>query len=507
MTLHVGFRKVLLRVSLLRGTFFNMRLLFTSASEPAALALARVLAAEGHSIYAADEERTRGTAPARYSSAYTSFYRTTPNSGLVELWKVLRDDTDLIIPFHELSHHVRRRLEQQGANVMGRNLFGDNHEYQDFVREYVANISGQSSSIIKAPAAFHVYSRTCIVEILGQYPTTTFSLQPAPYCDLDDEDTLVDVESPAISTSSTSFPEEEPLMLSCAALDDDMVEAMKALSISEERPYRMVEVAEEGTLFSAHAFVSSNRVRTFVVTTNREMQKDYNLVPSTQPLFKIIYQFTTQLVDALGNWQHGGKALTTHLSLTFRVKEEVRSGVFVRKTTAVSCSTQPHSSLALLCSLPSIRRQLAHAYTKRSKSVGHTGPLTLPATRMPWGLYSIPSIIQDVIRVLRLFAPFRYGWWIGLSRSIIMCWVKIACFQEEMWRWKDPGPAICLWITKFVDFIRYSGYVRAIRCILRTQGERWEDQTDGSSLYRAMRGTFSIARAFWSCWMRVWTCD
>ncbi|KAF1954039.1 hypothetical protein CC80DRAFT_595569 [Byssothecium circinans] len=376
-----------------------MRYLFTSPSTPTTLALARVLSAEGHAICAAAEERIRGTAPARFSNADERFHRLTPTFGLVDLWKNVRDEVDTIIPFGELPQHVRECLEGKGANILGRRLFEDDHDFQDPVRGKVVNTPNTSPSAIKAPAAFQVHSRMCIAEIFSQYPSTMFSLQPAPFYDMDDEDTLVE-EEPASSA-------EEYLVLSCATLDDEMVESVKALPISEKRPYRLIEVVKGGSQYEAHAYINAGNIRMLVVTTSRGSEDEFLAVASSQPLFDVLYRFTLRLVDTLkdenaGN-SHSGletkqkSTLTTHLTLTFSVKEEVRpNGDFVRKVTVLNCSNETHPSLALLASVPSLRSQLALAYTDTAALLD---PLRLPTTNMPWGLYSLPSATHTIFEV------------------------------------------------------------------------------------------------------------
>ncbi|KAF2266254.1 hypothetical protein CC78DRAFT_152430 [Lojkania enalia] len=73
-----------------------MKVVITSASRPAALALARVLTAQGHTVIGVDYERFYGICPARYSRGYASFFRLQHDWGQ---FTQLPTDIDLVIPF------------------------------------------------------------------------------------------------------------------------------------------------------------------------------------------------------------------------------------------------------------------------------------------------------------------------------------------------------------------------------------------------------------------------
>jgi hypothetical protein len=399
-----------------------MRFLFTSASKPAALALARALAVEGHVVYAADVERICGTAPARYSRAYTHFYRLDTLSDLIKLWKTVENRVDMIIPFGHIPNHVKSRMEEMGAKVLGRTLFHDDLEFSDFVRDRVFTRPDTQPSVVKVPAAFTIHARAEIAEILAHYPKTTFSLQPGPYMDFDDGDTLVGFHSPSGSRSSIVFDVDEPqLVISFTALSDNVVESVKELCISETRSYRMVEIVEGGVEYSSHTFVSAGRICTFVVTADRVASHDVVAIPSSQSVFDIFYQFTGRFVDALNDVctssilgdlsEKDEKAFTGHLSLHFRVKDEIRgNGEFIRKVTATSCTNEPHDSIALLCSTDTARRQLAHAYAQINNKVCRMSfPMVLPTTSTAWGLYSVPAAAKSLARIAT-FSPLNRSW-------------------------------------------------------------------------------------------------
>jgi len=491
-----------------------MRFLFTSASSPPALALARALAAEGHVVYAADKERIWGTAPARYSRAYTHFYRLDAPSDLIALCKTVRDEMDVVIPFGHVPSHIRRTLEETGVNITGRTLLHDNLEFSDFVRDNVLSRADPRPSVVKIPAAFTIHARAEIAEILGQYPETTFSLQPGPYFDFDDEDTLVGLDSPTASTSSTAFDTyEQQLVISCAALSDDMVGIIENLPISETRSYRMVEIIEGGIKYSAHAFVTAGELRTFVVTADRGANHDAVIIPVSQPLFNIFYEFTGRFVHALydgrhdsmleGQFEQDRRSFTGHLSLHFCVRDEIReNGDFVRKITATSCANEPHASIALLCSTSLARRQLAEAYMQTIPSRKKCLAI-LSTTSTSWGLYSAPTIANTLAHIVTTFAPLDRNWWTGVSRIIITCGVKILCFQEEMWDMRDPAPALCLWLGLLAANIGKRPWLRIGGTLLLSKGQRMLYYFSNSRLGRMMKTLSAIALYICYFWVGV----
>ncbi|KAF1973995.1 hypothetical protein BU23DRAFT_598597 [Bimuria novae-zelandiae CBS 107.79] len=435
-----------------------MRILFTSASSPAALALARVLAAEGHILHGADEEYVWGTSPARYSRAYQNFYRLTGSRSVAELWKAIGDHIDLVIPFRSLPGQIVESLKSRGANIVGENLAHNDYEFQDFVRDNVIDASSESPSIVRVPASFTVHSRTCIAEILSNRDST-FSLQPLPCYDTDDEDTLVDVGNPSSSSS-------EPLILSCSTLDDLTVEAIKRLPISDTNPYRLIEVAEGGSFYSAHAFVHAGRIRTFTVTNARATDQDFVIAAANQPLYGVLYKSTERLLGALENWQ---TAVANHLNLTFHVHDTVEYSEFVRKVTIISCHNDPHPSIVLLASIPALRRKLALAYTSPSLSGVDQEPVQFPVdASSPKAIYSAPWAVREFARIMLVARPWRRDWWARLAYITMMCWVWAINFKEETWDPKDPGPTLCLWSVMFIaSVVANVGRPRGIRWMTR----------------------------------------
>jgi hypothetical protein len=452
-----------------------MRFLFMTASEPAALALARVLASEGHVVHAVDVERFWGTAPARYSRAYTHFYRINTLFDIVETWHTIHDEIDMVIPFSRLPTHVRGRLVDMGANVLGRPLFENDTAFQDFIRNNVISRASTHPSVVKVPTSFTIHSRAEIAEILGHYPTATFALRSEPVFDFDDKDTLVGLDSPTASSASMDFcAEEPPLIISYDTLSDSVVESIKELHISETRSCKMVEVVGGGAEYSAHAFAKDGKIRTFIVSAKRGASGDVVVIPSTQPLFDIFYRFTKQFIEALDDaycddmlqYHHikNKRGFTDHISLHFRVNDEIReNGDFIRKVTATHCTNDPHYSLAILCATPSNQRQLAQVYAQTPSSDEHIPPALFPPSDTPWGLYSAPAAAKVLRNLTTRFAPLDRAWRTRLSRLIIMGCVKVLCFQEEMWSWWDPGPAFCLWVGLLAEYIGKSQWVRVAR--------------------------------------------
>lgn len=476
-----------------------MNILFLSASTPAALALARVLAAEGHTVYAVDEERIWGTSPARYSRAYTRFHRISSFNTLSDLWLAIGSSIDLVITFGGIPEQITG-LKDGGADMLGHRLFQDEYEFQDFVRDKVLNTPNRTPSVVKVPVTFAIHSRTCIAEILSCYPSTTFSLQPAAYNATDyddDEDTLVDLSSlpsPTTTSSSSStcmsLQEESPLILSCSTLDDATVEAIKDLPMSDAHPYRLTEMVDGGTEYSAHTLINGGHIRTFIVTTPASAQgtreQDFIIVPSSEALFTVLYKFTKRLVDALEPWHEETtyadprakkrKALATHITLKLSVKEEVRNGELVRRVMLLSCSNQPHPSLIFFCKQPSLRRDLALAYTTPELASDAAFPLILTSTQDVSGIYSFPAVFVEVIRILRGFAPWTRRWWARVAYLTMMCWVWAVCFEEEMWDAKDPGPALCLWtrmlVTRVIEEVGRLWWVGVLRRVFRSVWKR-----------------------------------
>jgi hypothetical protein len=439
-----------------------MQILLIPASSPTALALARVLAAEGHIVHAADIERVWGTAPARYSRVYRRFHGFSGTWSAAELWRTIGDNIDLIVPFGPLPGHFLESLKARGANIVGETLTQDDSEFQDFVRDNIVNASAEAPSIIKVPASFTVHSRTCIAEILSNRESK-FSLQPVTCYDTDDEDTLVDVEhATALSTSGYIEP-AAPIVLSCSTLDDRTVEAIKRLPMSSTKPYRLIEVAEGGSFYSAHAFVHAGQVRTFVVTNSRARDKDFVIVGRGEPLYDLLYLFTKRLAEALDEWQ---TVIANHLSLTFHLEDKITYDDFVRKVTVVSCHNEPHASLALLAAVPELRKRLALVYTAPSLEANDCALVQFPNDgRVAKAMYSAPLAFYGVIRILLEFRPWRRIWWAALARMIMMCWVWVINFKEEMWETNDPGPALCFWFVMIVDSL--------MKIALHSTGVNW----------------------------------
>jgi hypothetical protein len=420
-------------------------------------------------VHATDSERIWGTAPARYSRAYSSFHRLDHCSQLPALWRTLHSQVDMIIPFNQLSSHMRSALQDVGATVLGERLFDDDIEFADFVRDNVISRSDAMGSVVKVAASFVVRDRAEIAEILGAYSQTTFSLQPGPYVevehDFDDGDTLVGVESPTGSKrSSMAFGEEEdkPLVISCATLSDGMVEAIEELPISEVRSYRMMEIVDGGVEYAAHAFVNAGKMRTFIVTGEQGVGHDVAVVTASHPLYKIFYEFSARFIDALDSrrrdslfgetWKEEERSYTGHVSLRFRVKDEIReNGDFVWKVTVTGCTNMPDISLVLQCSTASARARIAMAYTQPIPPSKASCQAIFPPERVAWGLYAAPTVARAFAQVASRFAPCNRHWWAALSHVIIMCCVKVFCHKEEVWDLRDPGPALCVWIVLLVE--------------------------------------------------------
>ncbi|CAI6341531.1 unnamed protein product [Periconia digitata] len=443
----------------------NMRLLFTHPSEPAALALGRLLAAEGHAIHAVEDEYIWGTAPARYCRSYTRFHRLNPTTSLTDLWKTLKHHIDVIILFGSISRYDRQILGAEGTRIIGDDLFNNEHEFQSFLRIKVIGALERTTNAVKVPSVFEIHSRACIAEILGHYPSTAFRLYRAPNQirdeeEGDDEDakTLVDVETHSASISFELCSNGEPLVFSYDTLDDDVVKEIKCLPISEECPYRLVEAVEGGTLYFSHVLVIDGEVRTFTVTTGLANRPEIISISSSQLIFRALFRFTLDTIDALVRWRRDDATIeetafkhkfgfSTHLSISFRVKDEIRpDGHLVRKITAVSCSTKPHTSLILPCNAASLRHRLAHIYIHPSGYNDSTKILMLPTSNTLLGIYSFHSTFRILRQIIVSFQPSRFIYWTRLARWILLILVWALCFQEEIWSWSDPGPAMCLWL-------------------------------------------------------------
>lgn len=453
-----------------------MKILFTSASTPAALALARVLAAEGHTVHGADEERYWGTAPARYSRAYRRFHRLSECWSASELWKAIGDHIDLVIPFGPLPGHIIESLKSRGARIVGEVLAHNDYEFQDFVRDNIIDATSDSPSIVKVPTSFTVHSRTCVAEILSNWEST-FSLQPFPCYDTDDEDTLVDV---GLSASTSSLEPATPLVLSCSTLDDGTVEAIKRLPMSDTKPYRLIEVAEGGSFYSAHAFVHTGQIRTFVVTNAQATEREFVITGTEEPIYDVLYQFTVQLAEALESWQTVAR---NHLNLTFHVLDKVTYGELVRKVSVINCHNDPHPSLVLLASVPELRRALALAYTSPVPADDGWKPVQFPpGAKIPKAVYSAPLAVSEFANILMIARPWRRDWWVCLAHMIMICWVWAVNFKEEMWDPNDPGPVMCFGVVMLLSSI--------VKTVGRVKGVSWMMQQIASP-----RSNWKISRA------------
>ncbi|KAL1595872.1 hypothetical protein SLS60_009562 [Paraconiothyrium brasiliense] len=475
-----------------------MQILLTSASSPAALALARVLAAEGHVVHAADEEHIWGTAPARYSRAYRSYHRLTGTWSASALWKAVGHNIDLIIPFGPLPGHFVESLRARGANIVGETLTHDQFEFQDFVRDNIVNASAANPSIVDVPAAFMVHSRTCIAEILSNREST-FLLQPLPCYDTDDEDTLVDVEHAITTSALVPVEPHAPLVLSCSTLDERTVEAIKRLPMSDTKPYRLIEVAEGGSFYSAHAFVHASQIRTFAVTNAKAIDANFVLVATGEPLYDLLYQFTKRLVGTLEGWQ---TVVANHLSLTFHVQDKVTYADFVRKVTVVSCHNEPHASLVLLAAVPGLRKRLALAYTAPTLEPEDYAPVQFPPNaRFSKAMYSAPLAVYGLTRILVESRPWRRRWWTALARMTMMCWVWVINFKEEMWETSDPGPALCSWTITVIDsFIKSVGQVTGVDwAATRIASLR----SKALASYRMATAVFALVLHIWTSWFAI----
>jgi hypothetical protein len=345
---------------------------------------------------------------------------------------------------------------------VGETLTQDDAEFQDFVRDNIVNASAQTPSIIKVPASFTVHSRSCIAEILSNREST-FSLQPVPCYDTDDEDTLVDVEHATTPSASGHIEPAVPIVLSCSTLNDRTVEAIKRLPMSSTKPYRLIEVAKGGSFYSAHAFVHAGQVRTFVVTNSRATDRDFVIVGSSEPLYDLLYQFTKTLAEALEGWQ---TVVANHLSITFHLQDKITYDEFVRKVTVLSCHNGPHASLALLAAVPELGKKLALAYTAPILAADDCAPVQFPTNgRVPKAMYSAHLAVDKIIQILLEFRPWRRVWWAALARMNMMCWVWAINFKEEMWETNDPGPALCFWFVMIIDSL--------MKIALQVTGANW----------------------------------
>ncbi|KAF2003516.1 hypothetical protein P154DRAFT_532261 [Amniculicola lignicola CBS 123094] len=127
---------------LLEATSAKMRILITSASRPAALAIARTLKSPEHEIYGADTERVRWTSPARWSNAYTAFIPVTS-------WRLLflrfASQVDMIVPCGDESHFLPSL--SAGITVVYHPLFRSGYAYEEFLQKKV--ILGTSTVQLK----------------------------------------------------------------------------------------------------------------------------------------------------------------------------------------------------------------------------------------------------------------------------------------------------------------------------------------------------------------------
>lgn len=340
----------------------------------------------------------------------------------MNLWEIVKDEIELVIPFDTLPITVRTHIERAGARVLSETLFDSDHAFQESVRDHITNTLHRTQSVVKAPAAFDIYSRMCIAEVLSHYPSTVFMLRPVPQCELD-EDTIVDLHSlPTMGRTGTLTGEEAPIELSCSTWDDERVESIKSLPISEARPYRLTEVIPSGGMqYSAHAFVNAAKIRIFFPVSELQAGQCVIMLPSSHSLYNVFYQFTKQVVEAFAR-RHADTALvgpsakqsvpfSRHLTLTLRVNNEIlANGDFFRRITTVICTNKPTGSLALLCSMPGLRRQLALAHTDPLAAIDHD-PLPLPISHLPRGVYSISLVLSHLLRTFPAPKPWSRRWW------------------------------------------------------------------------------------------------
>ncbi|KAF2740311.1 hypothetical protein EJ04DRAFT_600322 [Polyplosphaeria fusca] len=327
-----------------------MRVLITSASRPAALALARALASQGHKVIGADFEATLKTAPARYSRAYIRFVRVRSEwSEIFPLWK----DVDLIVPFGEEAKAILRQCCMVSMqNIIHHNPLWDD-EFYDFFVDY-----------------------------------------------------------------ETSSPVHRPWK-------------------PPGRP--------QGISYTAHVLVHGIALQTFVLTTSSGGlgPEGFDVVPASDPLHKILYDFTKEF-----NWRWNYvQPYAMHLNLDFVVTEEVSDSGVLKKITLVAHSMAPHDSIILLASLQP--KRIAKAYARNAYENSHTKyPLVIKEASTMRGTFSLQRVVLELVASLVLFVTTWGKEWRRLAETVMMCMVWLLYFKEEMWDWNDPAPALVEWFVR-----------------------------------------------------------
>ncbi|KAF2793102.1 hypothetical protein K505DRAFT_338109 [Melanomma pulvis-pyrius CBS 109.77] len=445
-----------------------MRILLTSASAPAALALARILSASGHTVFGADLEAAWGTAPARYSRAYAQFFRVRYGDSILDVVEKI-GGMELIIPFGDTAPSATDvgKLKEKGIKLAWHDAFDIAAVFQDFVQARVLTYPTDSdnplkeddmdniSTVVTLPLSFSAPSHPQLGAILAHFPDTEFALEISPYDD--DGDTLVDLSC----ENGVYVPVERKTIRLCYnTIDQKTIREVENLPISEMRPYRITELLSGGGAYEAHALINGGAVQTFVVTTNEGglEEGEFTIVPPTEPLVDILHSFLARFAD---EWQvyagqreldmdpfiEAPKAIVSHISLRFNVKEEVIEGHLVKRITALDMHNLPHTSLMLLAAIPGARDQLVRAYTAPTENA-LLPVLTPDDIPLPRGVYALPTVLTEVRHSLRGFSPFRWQSWMRVAQLGMMLLVWGLGFKEEMWCAQDPGPALVEWVVR-----------------------------------------------------------
>lgn len=407
--------------------------MITSASTPAALGVARILASQGHTVIALDKECTWGISSARCSRAYSRVYLTGSPETLATFWKQVSDEIDLWIPFGKFPQDIEE--PSRSFKTCHASLFEKDEIFQDFARERILD----RKSVTTVPLAFEITEHREVNSILAAYSDRTFSLSLTPY--EDDCATLVDSSSESSSMHS--------------GVGKDVMPSTRPTLPPDRRSYRLTEVISGGMHYSAHCLIADGKIRTFIVTTPEPTlhKSDFIVVPPREPLFTVFFKFTRDFVAAyaaheLEKGVQERPSLTTHLTIDFNVQEKAQPGRLARRIIALSCSSVPHPSILLLLGSKSNQMRIAQAYTAPSTLDDLIiFPGDIPILR---GLYSFPIVLVEGTRTLR---GLRRRWktkryWLGIANFVMMCFVWGLWFKEEMWCWWDPAPAFVDWFIR-----------------------------------------------------------
>ena len=421
-----------------------MRILIMSASRPAAIALARVLASRGHSVFAADTEPIWGTSPARLSRAYTRFYRLRSTS---ELDASILEDIDIWIPFEHVPDNMEELCKHhENKTVIWAPLFDREEVFQDFVRERIT-AKEHRNSVVSVPMAFDVSSIEQVFALQNVLHSKRFAVTLSPY-----------EEHAAIADEEENEAIEDD--------EDTLVEDVEAAKKLSSHPYRVTEIMQDGFLVQTHCLIINGAIRIFTITTAQsavgsEAARDWVAVAPAETLHEALYEFTWNFVAVYEEYEAERekdvqmwdedlgptKRLSTHMTLTFHVKDEIIESQLIRRMTAISCDNIPHESLLILISLDALHDSLNTAYTAEHHLAD--GPIILSAD-LPHakGIYSCPDLVSEMCRMIRNCDVWSREWWLGFANFFMMVLVWGLWFREEMWCWWDPGPAVAVWVIR-----------------------------------------------------------